>query len=341
MTNLAAIIPAAKAPLEVQEVETYKPGPHELLVKNEVIAYNPIEFKIAKLAIFPIQYPAILGSSFGGIIEAVGLQVTNFKVGDKVAAAKSGKSVGNQYGSYQRYVLLNDETASKVPEGIDIAIQASFTGNLSTVVAIFTGRAGLEKPSFDGSASNKRKKVLIYGGSSNVGTISVQYVAQAGYSVVTTSSPKNQDFVSKLGAAKVIDHTQGQEALTNALVAEGPYDLVVDSISLPNTTAVTGAVVAAQGGGKLYALLPAFGPENLPEGVTREFASWGSVLDEEKNAGLRAWAFNTYLPQGLASGKLIAQPIEKVGGGLKTVNDVLDKLQNGVSGVKLVSDPWE
>jgi len=341
MANLAAVIPVAKASLEIREVETYKPGPHELLIKNEVIAYNPIEYKIAKLAIFPIQYPAILGGSFGGTVEAVGSQITNFKVGDKVAAAKSGKSVGNQYGSYQRYVLLNEETASKVPEGIDVAVPASLTGNLSTVVGIFTGRAGLEKPSFDGSVAKNGKKVLIYGGSSNVGTLAVQYVAQAGYSVITTSSPKNDDFVSKLGAVKVIDHTQEQGAIIKALLAEGPYDVVVDSISLPSTTPVTGAVVAAQGGGILYALLPAFGPETLPEGVTRDYTSWGSVLDEEKNAGLRAWAFTEYLPRGLASGKIIPQPIEKVAGGLKGVNDALDKLEKGVSGVKLVTNPWE
>jgi NADPH:quinone reductase-like Zn-dependent oxidoreductase len=341
MANLAAIIPAVKAPLEVQEVETYKPGPHEILVKNEVIAFNPIEFKIAKLEIFPIQYPAILGSSFGGTVEAVGSQVTNFKVGDKVAAAKKGGAVGNQYGAYQRYVVVGDESAGKITGDVDVAIPASLTGNLSTVVGLFTGRAGLDKPSFHSPASAKGKKVLVYGGSSSFGSLSVQYVAQAGYTVVTTTSPKNKDFVSKLGAVTVIDHTQEQDALVKALVAEGPYDLVVDSISLPNTVPVTAAVVAAQGGGKLYALLPAFGPENLPEGVTREYASWGSVLDEEKNAGVLSWAFSEYLAQGVASGKIIPLPIEKVNGGLKGVNDALDKLQKGVSGVKLVVDPWE
>jgi NADPH:quinone reductase-like Zn-dependent oxidoreductase len=43
---LAAITPGTKKPLEVHEVDTYKPGPHELLVKNEVIAFNPMEFKV-------------------------------------------------------------------------------------------------------------------------------------------------------------------------------------------------------------------------------------------------------------------------------------------------------
>lgn len=341
MANLAAVISAAKAPVEVQEVETYKPGPHELLVKNEVIAFNPIESKIAKLAVFPIQYPAIIGSSFGGIVEAVGPQVTSFKVGDKVAVGKKFGTVGNQYSAYQRYVVAEDETASKIPEGIDVTIPASLTGHLSTVVGLFNGSARLDKPSLDGSTSAKGKKVLVYGGTSSFGSFSVQYVTQAGYTVVTTTSPKHRDFASKLGAVKVIDHTQEQSTLVEALVAEGPYDLVVDSISLPNTVVVNAAVVAAQGGGKLYTLLPAFGPETLPEGVTREYAAWSTVLNEEKNAGLLSWAFTTYLPQSLAGGKIIPLPTEKVSGGLKGVNNALDRLLKGVSGVKLVVDPWE
>jgi NADPH:quinone reductase-like Zn-dependent oxidoreductase len=341
MANLAAIIPAAKAPLEVQQVETYTPGPHELLVKNEVIAFNPVEFKIAKLGVFPIQYPAILGSTFSGTVEAVGPQVTGFEVGNKVVVFKSFGEVGNQYGVYQRYVIVSDGRASKIPEGIDAAIPASIIMNLVTAVGLFSGRAGLDKPSLESSASAKGKKVLVYGGSSSFGSLSVQYVAQAGYTVVTTTSPKNIDFVSKLGAAKVVDHTQDQGALIKALVTEGPYEVVVDSISLPNTIPVTAAVLTAQGGGKLYTLQPPFGPETLPEGVVREFESWPSVLNDEKNASLLPWAVNTYLPQGLAKGKIITLPIEKVSGGLKGVNDALDTLQKGVSGVRLVADPRE
>lgn len=341
MANLAAVIAEAKAPLEIQEVETYEPGPHELLVRNEIIAFHPVEYKIAKLAIFPLQYPAILGSFFGGTVEAVGPQVTRFKVGDKVAAAKKFGAVGNQYGAYQRYVIAWDSMASKVPEGTDLTILASLTGNLGSVIGLFSGNARFDKPSLNGFASAKHKKVLIYGGSSSFGSLSVQYVSQAGYSVVTTSSPTHKEFVSKLGAVKVVDHTQEQGALVESLVSEGPYNLIVDCISLPNTIAITASVVAAQGGEKLYAVLPAFGPETLPQGVTRIFASWSAVLSEEKNADILAWAFNTYLPEGIANGKIIPLPTEKVSGGLKGVNDALNRLQQGVSGVKLVADPWE
>jgi hypothetical protein len=130
-------------------------------------------------------------------------------------------------------------------------------------------------------------------------------------------------------------------SLIKELVAEGPYDVVVDSIALPSTIPSIAAALAAQSGGKILALLPPFGPETLPGGVTREFAFWGVALGEEKNAELLRWEYTTYLPQGLASRKIAPLPTKKARGGLNGLNEVLDKLLKGVSGVKLVANPWE
>ncbi|KAF2716720.1 alcohol dehydrogenase GroES-like domain-containing protein [Polychaeton citri CBS 116435] len=342
MANLAAIIPSARALLEVHKVDIYKPGPEEILVKNEVIVFNPVEFKAAKFAIFPLQYPAILGSTFGGIVEAIGTQVSNFKVGEKVVVTKEFKVPGNQYGAWQRYTLVKDVMVSKVPAGIDVTIPASLMMNLTCVVGLFTGRLGLEKPSLGSTpVSVKVLKILVYGGSSSIGSLSVQYLSQAGYKVVTTSSRKHHDFVSKLGALVVVDHTLEPTSLLSKLVAEGPYDIAVDMISLPETVAVMGQVLAAQGGGKLYAMDLAYGPEKLPDGVTRVFEPWSDPLYEENNYGLIEWVTQTYLPQGLSQGFITPLPIEKVHGGLNGVNEALERLQKGVSGIRLVADPWE
>ncbi|KAE8443886.1 hypothetical protein EG329_001295 [Mollisiaceae sp. DMI_Dod_QoI] len=343
MVNLAAIISAAKAPLEVHQVDIYQPGPHELLIKNQVIAFNPIEYKIAKLDIIPIQYPAILGSTFGGIVEVVGSQVTDFHVGERVVVSKKFDVVGNQYGAYQRYVVVGDVMVSKMPADVELAIPASLMMNLTCVVGLFTGRLGLEKPSLDASVPTKSKglKVFVYGGSSSFGSLSVQYLSQAGYTVITTSSPKHRAFISQLGAFSVINHTLASDTLVDQLVGEGPYDFVVDTISLPTTIAVTAQVLAAQGGGKLYAMQPAFEPETLPDGVARVFKPWSDPLYEERNRGLLQWVIKTYLPQGISRGAIIPLSIEKISGGLKGVNEALDRLQKGVSGVKLVADPWE
>ena len=342
MANLAAVIPAPKAPLEIHEVELYAPGPHELLVRNEVIAFNLVESKIAKLGVIPIDYPAILGSAFGGTIEAVGSLVTNFQISDRVVVSKAFAVKGNQYGAFQRYVVVGDIMVSKIPVGMDLAVPASLMMNLTSVVGLFSGRLGLDRPRLDESEPAKQSmKILVYGGSSSFGGLSIQYLSQAGYTVTTTSSPKHHEFVTKLGGANILDHTIEPGDLIKSFVADGPYDIVVDTISLPNTIAITANMLAAQGGGKLYATQPAFGPEALPEGVERVFEPWPDSLYEAKNGELQQWVVERYIPQGLSAGFITPLPIEKITGGLNGINEALDKNLKGSNSVRLVADPWE
>jgi NADPH:quinone reductase-like Zn-dependent oxidoreductase len=341
MKNLAATIPAEKAPLEIQEVESYTPGPDEILIKNEVIGFVPLEAKIVRLGLFPLQYPAIIGFTCAGTIEAVGSEVTGFKVGEKVVATKARDKQGNQYCTYQQYLLADPGWVSKVPDGIDPAVPASLVINLLTVIGVFQGKLDFDRPSLDGPAAPKNQKVLIYGGSSGVGSLAVPYLTQAGYQVVTTTSPKNKDFVSKLNASVVLDHTQDPETLTKQLKAEGPYAAVVDTISFPNTVSMMGQVLAHQGGGTVWCMTPPMGQEDLPEGVDRWYTSWPYLLLDGEKRKVWTWALQTYLPQGLARGQIVAVPIEKVPGGLKGIDEALDRMLKGVSGVRLVADPWE
>lgn len=339
MANLALVIPSAKAPLEVKEVEKYAPGPDEILVKNEVISLNPVESKIARLAMIPVPYPNVLGLSYGGTVEAIGSNIKRFQIGDKVAVRKRFTQTGVKYGAYQRYVLAGDDTASKISTGVDLTNAAVLIGNLTTVVGLFGVRLGLDRPDLKDSPKKQNKKILIYGGTSSVGSLGVQWVTQAGYDVVTTSSPKHREFVSRLGAIHVIDHTQEFGALLKDLIDQGPYEHVVDTIGLPPTVALNAQVVAAQGGGKVYATLPPFGPETLPDGVIREFASWPDIFAEDET-NLEKWTYETWFPQALANGRLVAHPVDKVDGGLGSgIDKALDRLLAGVSGLKLVVDP--
>ncbi|GKT58227.1 zinc-binding alcohol dehydrogenase domain-containing protein [Colletotrichum tofieldiae] len=339
MPHSAAVQSAPKAPLEVQDVETPQLGPHELLINNELIALVPIDAKQAKLAIFPIEYPAILGTSYGGTIAAVGSEATNFKVGDKVAAVKTAGVSGNKYSGFQKYVVSRDVTASKVPESIDLRIPVGLIGNFSTIVGLFNEHLGLERPDPVNKVPLKGKTILIYGGTSSFGSFATQYVTQAGYKVVTTTSPQHKDFVAKLGAVHVVDHTQSHDAVVKELVAHGPYDYVVDSISLKPTFDITAEVVAAQGGGKLYALLPPPEPSSFPKSVAAEFGSWSVPLGQEKNAELLKWAFGTYFTQAVTNDRIVALPSQKIDGGLGGLNKAVDVLFKGVSGAKVVVEP--
>ncbi|KAM0350628.1 hypothetical protein ACHAPU_003114 [Fusarium lateritium] len=339
MPHLAAQVPSAKAPLQVREIETPQPGPHELLVKNQIIALQPIDAKIAKVAMLPLPYPTILGSSFAGIVEKVGDQVTAFQVGDKVVGIKTAGASDSKYSAYQEYSISPEITTTKVSDDETLDLAVRLVGNLPTIVSIFNYTLKLERPVPGEEPKSQGKRVLIYGGTSSIGSLAVQYLTQAGYEVVTTFSPKHKDFVSKLGASKIIDHTQESESLIKDLAAAGPYDIVLDTISTGDTAKLNGEVVAAHGGDSVYALQPSFGPETLPAGITRKFEGWSLVLGKEENAELLEWTFKIYFHQALINNKLISVPARKIPGGLDGLNDGLDLLfYKGVSSEKVVVD---
>ncbi|KAF5581028.1 zinc-binding alcohol dehydrogenase domain-containing protein [Fusarium pseudocircinatum] len=333
--NRGAVNPAARTPLEVRPLDSRTPGPSDILVKNEIIAINPVEVSITKNDLFKSKYPCVIGTSFGGQVVAVGEGVSDFKVGDKVAVYASPTD-GDKYAAYQAYALAKVDKTILVPETVDLAVPVSMNGNLTTVVGMISATAGVPKPDIENEVASTGKKILIYGGTSNLGSLAVQYVRRAGYSVVTTTSPKHKAFVETLGADKVIDHSQDRDTLIKAFIAEGPYDIVVDTISHPNTVSILADVLAAQGGGTVYATRPAFGPETLPEGVVRHFTSWPFVLYKEGNEHFIRWAFHEFFAKGVASGKLVPTQIERVRGGFEAINSALDILGKGVSNSKVV-----
>lgn len=69
------------------------------------------------------------------------------------------------------------------------------------------------------------ERVLIHGGSGAVGVFAIQLARRAGAYVITTASPRNFDFLSKLGAHELIDYHAGRFDETC-----GPVDVVFDAI---------------------------------------------------------------------------------------------------------------
>ncbi|KAF2225372.1 alcohol dehydrogenase GroES-like domain-containing protein [Elsinoe ampelina] len=341
MSHLAAIQESPKAPFVIKEVPTPEPGEDEILIRNELIGLVPVDMKMAKYGIPPIaSYPAILGNSFGGIVTAVGSAVTRLEVGDKVAVNRSF-GTGNHHGPFQQFALAKARYAAKVSSDADLHGPVGTIGNITTIVAMLSGYMGLQRPDLGKPRPENGQKILVYGGTSSVGFLATQYLVQAGYDVVTTTSPKNRSLVSVLDAIQVVDHTQDSRSVLDALLAHGPYDNVIDAISLPGTTKITAAVLHAQGGGKLYTLLPPMGPEMIPETVERVFQPWATALMEEKDADLGNWAVQVYYQQALERGKLAHLPTIKVPGGLVGLNDACDILERGVSATKVVVDPRE
>lgn len=272
----------------------------------------------------------------------VGSDVDSTKPGDRVLVARWGKIVSDaRFGAYQKYPLAIEANTAKIGPSVHLDDASGVVINLATVVSALSIHMGLDRPPITGKAVANGKTLLVYGGSSNVGGLAVKYASDAGYKVITTSSPANRHFVATRNPTYVVDHVETLENVVAELKAHGPYDAVFDAIGTPAATAVIGGLLA-ETGGVYYSTLPSGKDDKLPGKVEKRSASYGLKLNEPANRHIKKWLLEEYLPQGLSNGNIFPSPILKLQGGLSSVQEALDRLSpNSTSGVKIVIDPQE
>ncbi len=219
----AILMTAAGKPdvLELQEVPQPIPTNKEILIQILAAGVNPIDTKLRQRGTFyPEQMPAILGCDGAGIVEAVGSDVEKFHVGDEVYFCYGG--LGSHPGNYAEYTIVDERFVAFKPKSISFAQAAAAPLVLITAWEALYERGRLEPG----------EKVLIHAGAGGVGHVAIQLAKLKGAGVATTvSSPEKANFVTKLGADKVIFY-QETDFVTSALEwtnGEG-VDLVFDTI---------------------------------------------------------------------------------------------------------------
>jgi NADPH:quinone reductase-like Zn-dependent oxidoreductase len=229
---------------------------------------------------------------------------------------------------------------------VDFA-KATTLGSYTPPGALFGG-AGLNmhRPSIPASplpSTEQGKKILIWGGSSAMGSLSISYAKAAGYTVITTCSPHNFDLVKSLGADHVFDHSDF--AVVDNIRDLFPIDYWFDTISLPQSLSTILKILAPEGRevtkADILMLLPPTMPgmPQLPEGVTGRMHRFSTRSPE--NAEWNKWLLprGGFLEQGIKSGVVKGVPPERIGG-LENVAEGMERVFKGVSGRKLVVEPW-
>ena len=79
-----AIATTAPGVLEEIQVETEQPGPDQILVKNAFAGLGPADSYILHWRNFLGIWPFVMAYNLAGTVAAVGSEVTDFQIGDKV-----------------------------------------------------------------------------------------------------------------------------------------------------------------------------------------------------------------------------------------------------------------
>ena len=334
-TNAAAWITAAKSkPFEVKSAPLWTPGENEILVRNHAVAINPVDGGLQSFAFFPLEYPTILGQDIAGEVVAVGSNVTRFKKGARVLGHGVGLATKQpQHNAFQAYTVVQTNMASEIPESISFESAAVIPLGLSTAASgLFQdGFLNLQFPTVP-PQKETGKTLLIWGGASSVGSNAIQLAVAAGYQVVTTASPKNFEYVKKLGASAVYDYnssTVGDDLLEffHGKTSAG----ALDCIGGPAWSICTDFVHKSSG--SKFVATTKRGSPDPPEGVTIKPVFATTIKD---NAVGKA-VYEDFLPKALEAGTFVPAPEPLVSGkGLESVQGAVDLHQKGVSARKVV-----
>ncbi|KAF2144076.1 uncharacterized protein K452DRAFT_246233 [Aplosporella prunicola CBS 121167] len=334
--NQAAWITAGKAkPLKVDEAPEPKAEAGEVVIKNQAVAVNPVDWKVQDYDFVIKSYPNILGTDVAGIIEEVGEGVTRLHKGQRVIGHCHGLGTGEtKHAAFQQYTVCAEILVSPIPDSLSFGQAVVLPLAISTAAAGLYQKPHLALPYPSKDAKPTGKSILVWGGASSVGGTAVQLAAASGVQVVATASSRNHDYVKSLGASKVIDYNSPSvEDDVVAALKEGDFAGVYDSISTPDTFKHIGTIVDKLGGGKIACVLTP--PDDLPKSAQAQGVFAITIASEHKEVGNAIW--REYVPEALASGRLQAKPDPLVvGSGLEKIQDGLDKQKAGVSAKKVV-----
>ena len=185
--------------LQLKEVEKPIPNEKEVLIRVYASTVNRTDCAILRAKPFFMRIvtglfkpdKSIPGTAFAGEIEAIGKNVSSFKIGDKVFGFDDeGLESLAQY-----MTIADDEALTTMPKDTsDEQAAASIEG--AHYAYNFINKVNLESG----------QKVLVNGATGAIGSAAVQLLKYFGASITAVCAAKNSELVKSLGADRVIDY---------------------------------------------------------------------------------------------------------------------------------------
>ncbi|POS75825.1 enoyl reductase [Diaporthe helianthi] len=316
--------------------------PDQVLLRTEAVGLNPSDTKMRGSFVTPF---ATLGADYAGTVVAVGSDVNDVKIGDRVCGAQNEMcALTPEWGAFGEYNVTRGRMWMKIPDSWSTEAAASLPVGISTS-GIALRLLGLPLPD---KMVPKPVTVLVYGGSTATATIAMQMMRLSGIVPIATCSPKNFDLAKKNGAAEVFDYHDKDLVEKIRTYTKGNLKYVLDCITNVESTTVSFAAIG-RAGGKYVSLDPfpehaasrkvvktdwVVGPLIFGEGSTWP-EPWGRPGSEElRDFGVELWGVAQKLVQ---EGKLHHHPLRVLDGGLENISQGMELVRSKkLSGEKVV-----
>ena len=200
--------------MELVDVPVPTPGPKQALVKVAASGVNFIDVYF-RIGLYKADLPFTPGNEASGTVEAVGSEVTEVQVGDRVAYAM-------HRGSYAEYTVVPSAQLVKLPDHVDFRQGAA--AMLQGMTAHY-----LTHSSFP---LKKGDTCLIHAAAGGAGRLAVQMAKMLGATVYGTAGTDEKAAIAKsAGADEVIVYTrQDFVAEVKKLTGGKGLDVVYDSV---------------------------------------------------------------------------------------------------------------
>ena len=199
--------------LRVEEFAVPAPGRGQIRVRIRAAAANPMDWKIRNGEMKMMtgrKFPRGLGHDFAGVVEAVGPNVTRFKVGDEVFGATGLKGSG----TFAEALVTDDKTVFLKPQSLSFEEAAALP-----IVSATAWNALIDKAKLQAG-----QRVFITGCLGGVGRIVAQIAGMRGAEIAGSCSASRREEALALGVREVVDYRA-----FNANAYRGRFDVVFDT----------------------------------------------------------------------------------------------------------------
>ena len=201
--------------MQWEDVPTPEPGPAEALVHHTAIGLNYIDVYFRNGLYKVPSLPATLGMEAAGTIRAVGSDVRELKVGDRVAYATG------PIGAYSTDRTISADRLIKLPDAINDQTAAAML--LQGMTAQYLLRRTYRVQSDD--------IILVHAAAGGVGLILCQWAKHLGATVIgVVSNEEKAQLAREHGAAHVITGHQNLASDVKRLTAGAMVSVVYDSV---------------------------------------------------------------------------------------------------------------